>query len=71
MKLRLTTIYALLLLLLSSSDATVPARYAKQSVEWFQSEERRTGYAYYGGWATKLLTDAYPQWREKHKFEKK
>lgn len=34
-------------------------------------QERRTGYAYYGGWAAKLLADAYPQWREKHKFEKK
>ena len=33
-------------------------------------QERRTGYAYYGGWAAKLLTDAYPQWREKHKFPK-
>ncbi len=31
-------------------------------------QERRTGYAYYGGWASKLLTDDYPQWREKHKF---
>ena len=41
MKLRLTTIYVLLLFLLSSSDATVPSRYAKQSVEWFQSEEGR------------------------------
>ena len=34
-------------------------------------QERRTGYAYYGGWAAKLLADAYPQWREKHKSEKK
>ena len=34
-------------------------------------QERRTGYAYYGGWAAKLLTDAYPQWREKHKLPKK
>ncbi len=41
MKLRLTTLYVLLLLLLSSSDANVPSRYAKQSVEWFQSEEGR------------------------------
>ncbi len=41
MKLRLTIIYVLLILLLSSSDATVPSRYAKQSVEWFQSEEGR------------------------------
>ena len=30
--------------------------------------ERRTGYAYYGSWATLLLTDAYPRWREKHKL---
>jgi len=41
MKLRFTIIYILLLLLLSSSDANVPSRYAKQSVEWFQSEEGR------------------------------
>ena len=41
MKLRFTTISILLLLLLSSSDATVPSQYAKQSVEWFQSEEGR------------------------------
>ncbi|MDE0314151.1 MAG: pectate lyase [Candidatus Poribacteria bacterium] len=33
-------------------------------------QERRTGYAYYGNWASKLLTDEYPQWREKHKFPK-
>ena len=33
-------------------------------------QERRTGYAYYGGWASKLLTDDYPRWREKHKFPK-
>ena len=33
-------------------------------------QERRTGYAYYGSWATRLLTDAYPQWREKHKLLK-
>ena len=31
-------------------------------------QERRMGYAYYGGWATRLLTDAYPQWREKHRL---
>ena len=41
MKLRVTTIYVLLLLLLSSSDAAVPSEYAKQSVEWFQSAEGR------------------------------
>lgn len=33
-------------------------------------QERRGGYAYYGSWATKLLTDEYPQWREKHKLPK-
>lgn len=33
-------------------------------------QERRTGYAYYGGWAAKLLADDYPQWREKHKLTK-
>ena len=41
-------------------------RYSFSEIE----QERRTGYAYYGGWATRLLTDAYPQWREKHKFPK-
>ena len=41
MKLRFTTLYVLILLILSSSDANVPSRYAKQSVEWFQSEEGR------------------------------
>ena len=33
-------------------------------------QERRNGYAYYGGWAAKFLTDEYPQWREKHKLPK-
>ena len=33
-------------------------------------QERRTGYAYYGSWATRLLTDEYPRWREKHKLPK-
>ncbi|MDE0016736.1 MAG: pectate lyase [Candidatus Poribacteria bacterium] len=33
-------------------------------------QERRTGYAYYGNWAARLLTDEYPQWKEKHKFPK-
>lgn len=41
-------------------------RYAFSEIE----QERRTGYAYYGGWAAKLLADAYPQWREKHKSPK-
>ncbi len=39
--LRFTTLYVLLLLFLSTSEATVPSEYAKQSVEWFQSEEGR------------------------------
>ena len=29
--------------------------------------ERRNGYAYYGGWAAKLLKQEYPRWKEKHK----
>ena len=33
-------------------------------------QERRNGYAYYGSWATRLLTDEYPRWREKHKPSK-
>ena len=33
-------------------------------------QERRTGYAYYGSWATKLLTNEYPRWKEKHKLPK-
>ena len=32
--------------------------------------ERRNGYAYYGGWAAKLLRDEYPRWKEKHKLSK-
>ncbi|GAA4321596.1 pectate lyase [Flaviaesturariibacter amylovorans] len=28
--------------------------------------ERRTGYAWYGTWAQKLLTKNYPAWRQKH-----
>lgn len=31
------------------------------------TQERRTGYAYYGGWAERLITDEYPRWKEKHK----
>ena len=41
MKLQLTVTCILCLLFLSSSNATVPSRYAKQSTEWFQSEEGR------------------------------
>ena len=33
-------------------------------------QERRTGYAYYGSWATRLLTEEYSQWREKHNLPK-
>ncbi|RKU16549.1 pectate lyase [Candidatus Poribacteria bacterium] len=33
-------------------------------------QERRTGYAYYGSWATRLITDEYLRWREKHKLPK-
>ena len=58
MKLRFTTICILLLLFLSSSDANVPSRYAKQSLEWFQSDEGRriadnvlTWQTPIGGWA--------------------
>ena len=47
-------------------DRDSVVRYAFSEI----GQERRTGYAYYGSWATKLLTDAYPQWREKHKFPK-
>ena len=32
-------------------------------------QERRTGYAYYGGWAAKLISREYPQWREKHNLK--
>ena len=67
MKLRLTTIYALLLLLLSSSDATVPSKYAKQSLEWFQSEEGRriadnvlTWQTPHGGWPKNRDTASEP-----------
>ena len=67
MKLQLTTIYILLLLLLSSSDATIPSRYAKQSVEWFQSEEGRriadnvlTWQTPHGGWPKSRDTASEP-----------
>ena len=33
-------------------------------------QERRNGYAYYGSWAHRFLTDEYPRWREKHKLLK-
>ena len=67
MKLRLVTVYVLLLLLLSSSDATVPSQYAKQSVEWFQSEEGRriadnvlTWQTPHGGWPKNRDTASEP-----------
>lgn len=41
MKLKLTVICVSFLLSLSSSDAKVPSRYAKQSAEWFRSVEGR------------------------------
>ena len=57
MKLQLTVTCVLCLLLLSSADANVPSRYAKQSLEWFQSEEGRsiadnvlTWQTPHGGW---------------------
>ncbi len=67
MKRRLTTLYVLLLLLLSSSDATVPSRYTKQSVEWFQSAEGRriadnvlTWQTPHGGWPKNRDTASEP-----------
>ena len=67
MKLRLTIVYVLLLLLLSSSDATVPSQYARQSVEWFQSEEGRriadnvlTWQTPHGGWPKNRDTASEP-----------
>ncbi len=67
MKLRLTIVYVLLLLLLSSSDATVPSQYARQSVEWFQSEEGRriadnvlTWQTPHGGWPKSRDTASEP-----------
>ena len=67
MKLQLTTLYILLFLLLSSSDATVPSQYAKQSVEWFQSEEGRriadnvlTWQTPHGGWPKNRDTASEP-----------
>ena len=67
MKLRLTTLYVLLLLLLSSSHATVPSEYAKQSVEWFQSAEGRriadnvlTWQTAHGGWPKNRDTASEP-----------
>jgi PelA/Pel-15E family pectate lyase len=67
MKLRLATLYVLLLLVLSSSDATVPSRYTKQSVEWFQSAEGRriadnvlTWQTPHGGWPKNRDTASEP-----------
>ena len=67
MKLRLATIYVLLLLFLSSSDATVPSKYAKQSFEWCQSEEGRriadnvlTWQTPHGGWPKNRDTASEP-----------
>ena len=47
-------------------DRDSVVRYAFSEI----GQERRTGYAYYGSWAAKLLADEYPQWREKHNFPK-
>ena len=47
-------------------DRDSVVRYAFSEI----GHERRNGYAYYGGWAAGLLSDAYPQWREKHKLPK-
>ena len=41
-------------------------RYSFSEIE----QERRTGYAYYGSWAARLLTDDYPRWTEKHNLPK-
>ena len=67
MKLRLTTLYTLLLLLLPPANATVPSQYAKQSVEWFQSEEGRriadnvlTWQTPHGGWPKNRDTASEP-----------
>ncbi len=57
MKLQLTLVSVFCLLLLSSADANIPSRYAKQPLEWFQSEEGRritdnvlTWQTPHGGW---------------------
>ncbi len=57
MKLQLTLISVFCLLLLSSADANIPSRYAKQPLEWFQSDEGRriadnvlTWQTSHGGW---------------------
>ncbi|MYA72504.1 pectate lyase, partial [Candidatus Poribacteria bacterium] len=67
MKLRLTTIYVMLLLLPLSSEATVPSQYAKQPVEWFQGEEGRriadnvlTWQTPIGGWPKNRDTASEP-----------
>jgi PelA/Pel-15E family pectate lyase len=38
-------------------------RYALSEIE----HERRNGYAYYGAWATTLLSQDYPRWHETHR----
>ena len=57
MKLQLTLISVFCLLLLLSADANIPSRYAKQSLEWFESEDGRhiadnvlTWQTLHGGW---------------------
>ena len=57
MKLQLSATFVLCLTLLLSSKANVPSRYAKQSLEWFDSEEGRriadnvlTWQTPHGGW---------------------
>ncbi len=47
-------------------DRDSVVRYAFSEI----GQERRTGYAYYGGWAAKLLTHEYPRWRDKLKLPK-
>lgn len=57
MKLQLSVTFVLCLTLLLSSEANIPSRYAKQSLEWFESEEGRriadnvlTWQTPHGGW---------------------
>lgn len=67
MKLQLTIICFSLLLLISYSNATVPSQYAKQSSEWFQSEEGRrivhnvlTWQSIHGSWPKNKDTASKP-----------
>ena len=67
MKPRLTLICVSFFLALSSSNATIPSRYARQSAEWLRSEEGRriadnvvTWQSSHGSWPKNRDTASLP-----------